>query len=281
MAYDIFVNVDTDVTEKDISLIRSQVSECSGDSRVSFIRMKDNDFAGAHIERYLTKATYFRLLIPWLIPQYSKIIYADVDIIFNSSLKDLYDLNLGTNYIAGINKPKYQRGGMGKYLRKINLDPKDYVNAGFIIINSGLWRENNLNEKFMKMISTTYRFMEQDILNTICQGRILHLDNKWNMTPREVMEEGIGDPKVLHYIWEKPWDTFTCCWKEWWDNYRLSVCFDQDFYYSKNTEIINSIEKLKEKETLLEKRPIKILNNFLGIIYAIKKKVRNLTNKNT
>lgn len=51
---------------------------------------------------HLSKAAYFRLLIPELIREYDKCIYLDCDIIVHGDLKELYEIELGNNYLAGV-----------------------------------------------------------------------------------------------------------------------------------------------------------------------------------
>ena len=50
--------------------------------------------------RGITTPAYYRLLIPELIPEYDKVIYSDVDVIFRMDLTELYSQDLGHNYIA-------------------------------------------------------------------------------------------------------------------------------------------------------------------------------------
>ena len=57
-----------------------------------------NEFEDAYEVRGITKATYYRLLIPQLITQYDKIIYSDVDVIFRSDLSDVYKLDIENEY---------------------------------------------------------------------------------------------------------------------------------------------------------------------------------------
>ena len=51
-------------------------------------------FAGAYEIRGITNVTYYRLLIPTLIPEYDKIIYSDVDVIFRDDLSHVYQSTL-------------------------------------------------------------------------------------------------------------------------------------------------------------------------------------------
>ena len=72
-----------------------QFSRC----RIQY-RVVDDTFDQSFEIRGITAATYYRLLIPELIPEYDKVIYADVDIIFRMDLSELYETEIGNNYIA-------------------------------------------------------------------------------------------------------------------------------------------------------------------------------------
>ena len=63
-------------------------------------RTVDNTFDQAFEIRGITTAAYYRLLIPELIPEYDKIIYSDVDVIFRMDLTELYALDIENYYIA-------------------------------------------------------------------------------------------------------------------------------------------------------------------------------------
>ena len=81
----------------------SKIVEEFQNCKINYITV-GNIFEGAFEIRDITTPTYYRLLIPKLIPQYNKIIYADVDIIFRLDLSDLYSIDLGVNYLAATNR---------------------------------------------------------------------------------------------------------------------------------------------------------------------------------
>ena len=55
-----------------------------------------------HMRDYYTKATYYRFFIPELFPQYDKGLYLDCDIVMTVDIAELYNTELGDNYIAAI-----------------------------------------------------------------------------------------------------------------------------------------------------------------------------------
>lgn len=270
VSYDIFILLDTDVTEEDRNLIQEQVKSVNPKSVVSFIQMKEGDFSNAYTIRGITKATYFRLLIPWLLPQFDKIIYSDGDIIFNSGLQPLYEsTDLKQNYIAGVNVGFYHRGTNKEYILSLGLNPDEYINAGLVIINSKQWRENNLKDQWKDMHTHSYKNVDQDIINILCKGRILNIDSDWNIRPRDIERYKIKDPKVIHYAGRKPWKEFSYCWLEWWRKYEKSLCYNKDFYTEISLSIANNIQELRYKEIIADRKIIQRFKKLLDFLTKI------------
>ena len=51
---------------------------------------------------YYSKATYFRLFLPNLYPQYDKVLYLDSDIILNDDIAKLYNINIKDNLLGAV-----------------------------------------------------------------------------------------------------------------------------------------------------------------------------------
>ena len=51
---------------------------------------------------HLAEATYYRLLIPQMVPEYEKCIYLDSDLLVNGDLKELFSIDLNDNYLGGV-----------------------------------------------------------------------------------------------------------------------------------------------------------------------------------
>ena len=221
--------------------------------------------------RGITKATYYRLLIPQLIFKYDKIIYADVDIIFRSDLTEVYDINLEDEYVAAT----YDLGMIlsrdgQKYLRKIGLTSMQYMQAGFILLNAKKIREDNLITQFTTLYKNNYKFQDQDILNITCLKRHKLLPFKYNMTDyvnyyirhkheyfKDVSQEEIDDALergIIHYNGHKPWKKYSANFDIWWQYYRKSPFFSQtyyfDFFYNKLNEL-DSLSFFKRLKVLI------------------------------
>lgn len=251
--YDINLLVNNDVTEEDKETLRKQVKADCVDSRINFIEVGDAFKDGFEI-RDISTACYNRLMIPWLLPQYDKVIYSDVDIIFKNDISDVFNIDLKDNLLAGCGGEVWKKGLIKKYLIKIGTNPEEYVNSGFLIINSKLNRESGLKKTYLELSQRHFLYQDQDILNIVCRGKISHIPSTYNMKPVDVYDYPLEEVKAIHYIGLKPWDHFTYCWCDWWEMYRESVVFDSLRNKKVSTKILNwKTELRKKKKVVLQK----------------------------
>ncbi len=214
--------------------------------RITF-RQVDNDFAGAYEIRGISIETYFRLIAPELIPEYDKILYSDVDVIFREDLSRFYDTDLGDCYFAGVDNGSALRPDVHVHLKEIGLDyHKGYYYAGNIVINSALMRKDGKIAEFRELGKQSFKQQDMDILNIACNGRIKPLDPSFCLTNflyglivnrREEMEAIYGKEEIdhalrsgiVHYNGPKPWTQECLNMDIWWEYYRKSPAFDEQF----------------------------------------------------
>lgn len=245
--YDIFIlhSANIALRKEELNKLPQFYKNC----RIQY-RQVDDTFDAAFEIRGITSATYYRLLIPELIPEYDKIIYADVDIIFRMDLSSVYNLNLGNNYIAATRElgMNFTEDGK-KYINSMKeLSLGNYIQAGFIIINSKILKDENIISQFKNWSDKKLRYQDQDIVNIVCKGRILYLSLEYNMTDlsyffsikqselvkRLFTDECINYAKNhgnIHFNGHKPWKKYSINFDIWWEYYRKSLFFDEKFYF--------------------------------------------------
>ena len=213
--------------------------------------------------RGVTTPTYYRLLISELVPEYEKILYADVDIIFRLDLAGIYNIDMGDNYFAGTYDLGMNLGEDGqKYIASMpELSQGDYLQAGFILLNSKMINKDGLVNKFKKEAKRKLRFQDQDILNIACKGKVYYLPPCYNMTDysytymikdRDLArtlyaEEEIAqalDSGNIHFNGHKPWKKYSVNFDIWWEYYRKSPCFDEKFYFDFFYSKLNELDQL-------------------------------------
>lgn len=206
----------------------------SGQLSFRFWELRQEDMAGCFVDPKYTLAANFRLIIADRLPEYDKAIYLDCDIIVRQDLAKLYrEVELGDNYLAGVaeTSEEYQI----KAYEPLGCKAGEYINSGFLVMNLKLLRQDQMAQKFMDALRVPYlTFPDQDVLNSVCRGRILYLPIVYNgirsfMLPgfrptflryhtleawHQVRREG-----TIHYTGEKPWRAYTLLFEKWWQCY--------------------------------------------------------------
>ena len=160
---------------------------------------------------YYSNATYYRLLIPDLYPNYDKAIYLDSDMAILVDVATLYNIDLEENLIAAVPDGAVQAiPPFQEYVEKVVglADYNNYFNAGMLLMNLEQLRKYKFQEKFLYMLETL-KFavaQDQDYLNRICKGRVKILDGSWNTMPGGIQEENRNNINIIHYnLSYKPW----------------------------------------------------------------------------
>ena len=245
--YDIFIlhSPKEKLTKEKLDLLPHYYSNC----RLQY-RKVDATFDDAFEIRGITTPTYYRLLIPDLIPEYDKVIYSDVDVIFRMDLSQLYQSDLAGYLLAatkdlGLNLSKE---GKEYIVSTLGLIQGNYLQAGFIIMNNVLMRKDKKEKQLKALAKQKYKHQDQDILNIACQGKVLYLPPCYNMTNYlynymlhnyDMVETLYTDEEIrfalshgnIHYNGQKPWKGYCINFDIWWEYYRKSPFFDEKFYF--------------------------------------------------
>lgn len=232
--------------------------EDNGKCKISFVDVgetfkESEGLATGHV----TTATYYRLAIPTLFPQFEKVIYADIDMIFQQDLSELYQSSLSNGeWIAAardlaIDDKFYFKSDLPY---KVGKSEKDYFNAGFLVMNLRLLREENVVEEFNRHAKIKYDQNDQDVLNVVCNGHVQILPSIYNfqlnhfsnyMWKRKNPEIQFGDLfkyATLHYTWKhKPWNSLECvAYDTWWHYYKKSPFYDDKVYFQRQRDQIEA-----------------------------------------
>lgn len=256
--YDIFILHSDPCLPDDTDLmkIQNRYNNCN----IQSISVGDS-FKDAFVIRGISTTTYYRLLIPELIPQYDKIFYSDVDVIFREDLSYLYDIDLDNNYIGGVNTLFHLEPEYNTYYTGIGLNARDTVYAGNLLINSKAIREEGLTKQFVEMVKNNYVYQDMDVLNICCAGHIKkmppslclttfssdyitnHMDMIKDMWTETEMNDALMHG-IVHYNGQKPWIDTCPNFDVWWEYYRKSPIFDAKFYYNFWEQRIEPLDKL-------------------------------------
>lgn len=194
-------------------------------------------------------ATWYRLFIQSLFPQYNKILYLDCDIVVLGDISELYFTDLEGNTIAGVVENWILHSPIfSLYTREaVGVESKYYINAGIMIMDLKKFREQKIEENFVDLINT-YNFdvidPDQAYINYLCQGKIKYMPFEWNRTPLE--EIRCDNPKIVHYaLGAKPWqDSTVFLGEHFWEYAKDSLFFNE---IVKTRDSFDDLARLKKE----------------------------------
>lgn len=221
-------NIKIYIIENELSQKTKQKMEelVQNNGKIIFINYK-NDYQNLASEEY-PFAGYARLFIQDKIKE-DKVIYLDCDLIVKNDLEELYNIEMGENWIGGVQDPC----GSESIKIPIGMDINDrYINAGVLLINLKKWREIDFKKlviEFIKKHNGNVAHRDQGIINGICKGHILYLNPKYNLMPEMIMmkseelkkiykmkefytdedlKKAKENPTIVHFIrkvYNRPW----------------------------------------------------------------------------
>lgn len=193
-------------------------------NKIVFHCVDENRFANQTTKiEYISKATYYRYLIPELLVGVSKALYLDADILVNRNINDVFETNLGDYYVAGVEDRCIEKREDGTYLDSVGMGhlKSCYVNAGVLLLNLDKIRQDGLQKRFFdndEALQNKIQFQDQDVLNYTFNGNVLLLNKMMNWMSydrdRRRLLARFANPYIVHYTGpHKPWVEV----KQFWD----------------------------------------------------------------
>ncbi len=189
------------------------LAEQTDNAVITFDDVKDRVAAIAadlHMRDYYSAATYYRIFIGDLYPEYHKALYLDSDLVFVGDVCQLYDTDLGDAIVGAIRDDVVAMEQVfGDYVATVVGVPADrYFNAGVLLLNLERYRALSLETRFLELLRRR-RFtvaQDQDYLNCLCYGQVYFFDSSWNHSAvKGALNDG-NRPNIVHYKMDwKPW----------------------------------------------------------------------------
>lgn len=234
--------------------------------KVNFYEVEKSDFIYAESVYRVPKLSYYRLIGPKVLSS-EKAICLDSDLIVQLDLAELYEIDIENYYIAGVRElytvlnPNLALWYADNYSIK---DFSDYVNCGVLLMNLKRMRRDNLVEAFLNELKQKNLWLDQDIFNRVCSGRIRLIDWKYNHVvcyTREEYEwndrpsEHKNEKEIVHFCGgSKPWDNrYIEMADVWWETAKEAL--EKDIY--ENLYRIASIGCSSEKISGIAARCLK------------------------
>ena len=218
---------------------------------LNFISIDENLFEvykkiGTH--SYISLSTYYRLKLASLLPDVDNILYLDCDVIINSNLAELLEIDISEYYAAGVKDIAVNSSGYVPKLEDGNL----YFNAGVLYFNLDKIRKDNIESEFEKYTIENFdkiRVGDQEIINVVCQGKIKELSSTWNVQSSNFVNRSdyTKNPNIVHYVGRnKPWKFGSI---NYWKNLYFNVL--EKTPWAIPSEEINKWTKENQKQSII------------------------------
>jgi len=135
---------------------------------IGFHYINPQEFKNApHNNHSWTEIVYYRFLAPRIMPEYDKVIYSDVDVLFKGDLQELFLTDISEYEIAAVRCEKMNK----KYLQECT---NEYIHySGLIMFNTKKFREENILNKLQENIilhGDKLKFFDFDLMNITCKN---------------------------------------------------------------------------------------------------------------
>ena len=132
-----------------------------------------------------------RAALPLVFPEHDTMLSLDVDTIAKGDISDLWNVDLDNYFFAACRET---HRSMDDYL---------YCNHGVVLFNLKKLRdERKVDEVIYVLNRCRYPYVDQDVLNYLCQGRIYDLPSMYNVND---WTEKTKTEKIIHYAGIKEW----------------------------------------------------------------------------
>jgi lipopolysaccharide biosynthesis glycosyltransferase len=196
---------------------------------IHWVQINKSDLNGLKIDGHISIDTYSRLLIEELVPR-DKILYLDADIVVKTCISKLWNYKFNNSLLLAVPHISKESGFFGgsrgiPAYKVLNIAPETRTfNAGVMLINLKLWRNNNISKKTLKYLKKYKEYVlwwDQDGLNVILQKRWRSIPTQWNvmanhfstiksyedsLISKREFDKCIKEPNIIHFAGpRKPW----------------------------------------------------------------------------
>jgi len=211
-----FIMLHTGVPERR----REQVEALAPAARFEWIEIRASDLpaiTGREAISHINEATFLRLATENFAPaDCDRLIYLDADLTVKSDLRDLWNFDLGENYLGAVHDCIDAQEFAGRW----ELPPNDlgYFNAGVLLIDLAKVRaEKAFSRALDFVLEKNPPLADQDALNWVAWGRWTRIPTRWNvqrhiairyqLDERLIAEATTGNSAaIVHFTGvEKPW----------------------------------------------------------------------------
>ena len=251
--YEIYIMIADGYSENNKNKFKKLIKKYGNEKlKITFLDMKDK-YVPITSHSYISKATYYRVYLPYLLPEVEKLIYLDVDIINLHDLSEFYNMKLEKDiYLYAMVDNSDHR----KELLEFGVKSDKYINGGTLLMDLKNIREKGFDEKlkkFMEIYGKNLTHHDQTAMNAVYYKNmgilpfkyvifnfktfedLVKFNDKQEEPYRRSMDElkeAYNNPFLVHFAGcEKPWQRKKLTFREYW------------WYYAKKSDFYNEILK--------------------------------------
>ena len=196
-----------------------------------------------------SQEAYYRLLIPEVMSEYSKVLYLDGDMIALADVSELFQTDLSGYLLASsrdlcglmgyYNSLENRKEYRDKVLKLKN--PDDYFITGMLLFNIADFGKAYSTDFLLDYAaSRDWLQHDQDILNVLCEGKTKLVSSAWDVIKPEFMQylpthlskelnDSIKDVKIVHFGGDlKPWIYLDAPFSEYFWRYAAQTPYIQE-----------------------------------------------------
>ena len=183
--------------------------------------LNTSENTGRHIKSVYAKLFYGRL------PGIDRIIYLDSDMVIAGDIKDLWDIELGNNVIAGVETIHTIKDNL-----KIGYTATEQaINDGMVLMDLKKWRDGQYLEKCLEYIAKydgVPPVLSEGTINAVCRGAVKIIHPRYNLMSalvgesarkiekltgrnyysQQEIDEATNNPCIIHFLsgfYNRPW----------------------------------------------------------------------------
>lgn len=208
--------------------------------RFFIIPINQKDFCQFPVGYHYSYAMYVRFLLPLLLPNLSKIIYSDVDVIYCDDIRKMYDIDIKGFGLAApieeIGAEMLNEWNHKKRKKNLNISKNHlFFQSGNLVIDLDYWRTYHISDQLMMITHKQKDILvapDLDVLNIVFANNYYRLPYRYSLCTHRIGYENnnsemivaLKTPFCIHYAGrQKPWLKNDVPFaKKWWCYARLS-----------------------------------------------------------
>lgn len=176
----------------------SMLAKCYG-QEIQVLDIDKHYFDGLTVNERFPVSMYYRFLLPKMLPNESKVLYLDCDIIVRHSLKAFYNTNLQDKALAAVVGESCDDIAFENLLQITS----KYFNSGVLLMNLDYWRQHDITKKLIRWIAENpdkCSLPDQNALNKVLDGKVVYVNYTYNF------QEWWFHKSLIHYMHFSKWD---------------------------------------------------------------------------